>query len=358
MKIGIITFHFPVNYGAVLQTFALSNALESLGHEVEVIDYRPKYHTKKYGYSWRYCGLHLSNFILPGLKKRFDLFRINNLKLSDKIYSTIEDLKGNPPECDAYVCGSDQIWNPDITNFDPAYFLKFGNKSVRRISYAASFGKGELSDEEKKKIKPYVDELDFISIRENSGVDILKTIKNNSVQCVLDPTLLIDDYSSIERPVLFNEEYVLVINLQNNSLLRDVSNHVYRESGLKCIVLNNFSMKRWQQKGCKRYPSPGKYISLVKNANFIVTNSFHGTIFSILFKKNFISTALLGVAAQKNVRITDLLKACKLETRFIDRFNPDMVSKNVTQRIDWEEPIKTIEGQREKSIDFIINALL
>ena len=219
MKIGIITFHFPLNYGAVLQAYALAKYLRSIGHHSEFIDYQPNYHVKRYQWKWKYCGLHPTNFIYPLLYKRFNLFRSTHLKLTSRLYRSLDELVADPPKADAYICGSDQIWNPQITDFDIAYFLAFGIEAVKRIAYAGSFGKTELTQEQQKYLKPYFQGIKHISVREQSGAEVINTICGRQVECVLDPTLLIDGYESITEPCQIKDPYVLLINLQNNSLL-------------------------------------------------------------------------------------------------------------------------------------------
>lgn len=358
MKIGIITFHFPVNYGAVLQAYALQQTLTAMGHDVEVIDYKPDYHVKRSQWTWRYGGFHIRNLILPRLNNKFVRFRDKHLRLTDRTYRNIDELKNAPPKVDAYICGSDQIWNPDITNIDPAYFLAFGPPEVKRIAYAASFGKTTLHETEKEKIKGLIQQIDHVSIREKSGVDLVNAISGISSEWVLDPTLLMDDYESITEPPSFKQKFVLILNLQSNSLLNHTAEMVSRASGYPLVVINNLSMKFWEQKGRRCYPSPEGYIGLIKAAEYIVTNSFHGTVFSILFRKPFITTALGGKSAEKNIRMTGFLTSCGLSNRFIDRFSNDVITKTLSTKIDWQHVGRSIEKQRESSMNFLKTSLI
>jgi len=357
VKIGIITFHFPINYGAVLQTYALYKTLTDMGHDVEIIDYQPDYHVKKYAWSWRYCGLHIRNLILPKLHRKFDKFRKTHLKLTPRLYSSLDDLITDSPVADAYICGSDQIWNPDLTSLDPAYFLQFGGENIKRIAYAGSFGKSTLTQGERSKIKLYTEGLDFISVREQSGLEIINSICKKGGERVVDPTMLINDYGSIAKPASRNKRFVLVVNLQNNPLLRYTSDLISKELGLPLIILNNLSMKLWNQKGKRLYPSPEEYLSLIQDADYIITNSFHGTIFSLIFKKPFLTTPLNGKDAVKNNRINGLLESCGLSDRFVENFSKTKIIEQMKKRIDWNQTMISIEIQRNKSLFFLQNAL-
>jgi len=357
MKIGIITYHFPINYGAVLQAYALQKTLETMGHSVSIIDYQPDYQVKKYQWIWSLGGLHIRNLILPGLRKKFKNFRRRHLRLTPRMYRDIEELRNDPPVVDAYICGSDQIWNPDSNGLDPAYFLAFVPHAAKRIAYAASFGKTTLNEMEKEKLRSLIQQIDHVSIREQSGVELIAGIGSTPVEWVLDPTLLMNNYESITAPSSFNQNFVLVLNLQNNPLLNQTTELVSRESGYPVVVINNLSMKFWSQKGKRCYPSPEGYLGLIKAADFVVTNSFHGTIFSILFNKPFLTTALGGQGIEKNTRMTGLLTSCGLSGRFIDQFSNAGVTEAMSKEIDWAQVRRLIENQRELSLNFLKTAL-
>ncbi len=357
MNIGIITFHFPLNYGAVLQAYALSKCLRSLGHNVEIIDYRPDYHVKKYQWQWKNCGFNFQNFIYPVLHKKFDIFRTQHLKLSHRPYRSLEELKADPPKLDAYICGSDQIWNPDITDLDSAYFLDFGPEYIKRISYAGSFGKTELNHDEQTRLKPYFHAIDYLSVRESSGADIINDICGRKAEHVLDPTLLIDDYDTVAEPCPIKKGYVLLLNLQNNTLLKKTAEFIGRELQIPTVVLNNYSMKLWDQRGKRLFPSPGEYLGLIKHADCVVTNSFHGTIFSIIFKKLFVVTALSGHSTQKNTRITWLLHSSGLSDHFLDTFSETHIRDHIASTVDWQRVALRVTLEREKSLCFLKNSL-
>lgn len=359
MQIGIITFHFALSYGAVLQAYALSECIKSLGHDVFLVDYRPDYHVKRFQWNWTRCGLHLTNLTHPLLHKRFGEFSSKHLRLSSQTYQTLEELTASPPEADAYICGSDQIWNPVITGIDPAYFLTFAPQGTRRIAYAGSFGKSELTTEDLKHIRPYLQVIEHLSVREASAVRIVNDACGKQAEHVLDPTLLIDNYDSVETHSPVKNRYVLVVSLQNNSLLRRTADFVSRALQLPKVVVNNCSRKVWQLLGKRVFPGPSGYLGLFRNADYIITNSFHGTIFSLVFNKPFITTSLSGNAAEKNIRMTGILRSTELSDYFLEMFSELRIREMLASRIgiDWALVSKRLHKLRQDSLRFLRKSL-
>ena len=357
MKIAIITFHFPINYGALLQAYALSKCLESMGHDVEFIDYQPDYHVKLYQWRWKYCGLHPVNLIFSLLRKRFLLFRNIHLKLSNRLYRSYRELSADPPKADAYMCGSDQIWNPDITNFDASYFLGFVPAGMKRIAYAGSFGKTELTFEQQERLKPFFRNIDYLSVREVSGASLINRTCRRKAEVVVDPTLLLDDYEKIVEPPPGMNRYILVINLLNDSLLNQTADFISRELSLPKIILNSYSLKFWELKGKRVFPGPGGYLGLIKHANYVVTNSFHGTVFSIVFMKSFITTALSGHSRQKNTRLIGFLNSVDLAHNYLETFSELRIMDLLASTNDWHLVKSRVKQLRKESLSFLKSSL-
>lgn len=358
MQIGIITFHFALSYGAVLQAYALSECIKSLGHDAFLVDYRPDYHVKRFQWNWTRCGLHLTNLTHPLLHKRFGEFSSKHLRLSSRSYKTLEELTASPPEADAYICGSDQIWNPVLTDMDPAYFLAFAPQGTRRIAYAGSFGKPELTTEELKHIRPYLQAIEHLSVREASAVRIVNDACGKQAEHVLDPTLLIDKFDSVETHTPVKNRYVLVVDLQNNSLLRRTAGFVSRALQLPKVIVT-YSGRIWQLSGKRVFPGPSGYLGLFRNADYIVTNSFHGTAFSMVFNKPFIITPLSGNKSESNIRITGLLKSTDLSNCFLEMFSESRIRKVMasTIDIDWAPVRKRLHKLRQDSLRFLRESL-
>lgn len=358
MKIGIITFHFALNYGAALQTYALQKVLFEMGHVPKIIDYRPAYLTDSYKWSWRCGSFNFKNLILPTLNKKFNKFCNSYMQFTPLSYRTLEELRENPPEADAYICGSDQIWNSDLTGYDSAYFLKFGKEHTKRISYAASLGKDRLKELDENQIKSYLKDFDFVSVREKSGVQLVSNNTTNAVDLVLDPTLLVTDYKPLLKKRIYEQKkYVLVINLQNNPLLNQTAELVSNELKLPIINLNNYSAKFWKFKGTRMFPSPEKYLELIKLSEYVITNSFHGTIFSIIFNKRFLTTSLSGKNYQRNCRMTDLLNSLGLSDHFIEGYSISQIKELLSKETDWLSVCNLLKIHQKSSFSFLENAL-
>ncbi len=193
MKVALLTFQCALSYGAVFQASALCRHLIRAGHDVELVDYRPRELLRPWDWrTARFFGLHPDTVAKGLLRHRFDSFVSRHLPLSPRVYRSFEELKKAPPEADAYICGSDQIWNPDIFGgrLNPAYFLDFAPIGKRRIAYAASLGTDTLREEYHPELKRLLTKLDFLSCREAGSAEFLASVSERDVRAVLDPTLL------------------------------------------------------------------------------------------------------------------------------------------------------------------------
>ena len=340
MKVGLITFHFVSNHGGVLQCFASQTFLEREGYEVEIIDYRPSYHVVRYSahknpfqYArWYWKRFKTKSFfrqvvlttrsfarcVYLNLKgtdketaKQFNIFIENKLKLT-KRYKTYKELQMDPPHCDAYVCGSDQLWNPEVLDydFDPAYFLSFGNANIPHISYAVSTGRA-LSNEEQLKVKELCKGLSAVSLREYNE-QIIKTIEKDVHVCI-DPTLLLDemDYASIEADNEEPEPYIFVYGFENSEEIHKAL--IAAKKMYHCKIINGSPHRIHLKVDALKLRDygPDKFLTLIKNAQCIVTNSFHGTAFSIIYKKNFITVS----HSSRGGRMIELLRKLGLTSR-------------------------------------------
>ena len=316
MKIGIITFHFVTNQGAVLQCYALQTYLEKLGHTVSIINYQPAYHMVRYAawknpfvfslVRWRqtyklntrkrlfksflsFLAAMKANIKRVDVKKEkiFKTFTDQYLHMTDK-YTTLDSLKDNFPQMDVYISGSDQLWNPILLDggFDPAYFLDFGNDKIFKMTYAVSL-KETYSNEETKQLGELCKHLNAIGIREDNS-DLENSIEQ-SINIQVDPTLLLDsaDYKRIECQRLVDEPYIFVYGFQNLKSINRLVCEISEKNNLK--VINGSPNKVLLTCQCNKVYNygPSEFLSYVKNAEFIVTNSFHGTAFSIIYRKQF-----------------------------------------------------------------------
>lgn len=360
MKVLNITLHAINNYGSVLQTYATEAIFKKLGCEVETIDYirktarlnssseilkaknlSPKLKLK----TWIY---HLFFKNRSGERTaKFMEFRKKYLNLTDKYYSN-EELKNNPPFADVYCTGSDQTWNTVCQGGVPmAFFLDFVPSNKIKISYAASFGLNKIPDNDKTEVKKLLSSYSYISVREQSGVDILKELGLKST-LVLDPTLTLNvsDWNEIAEPRLFEEEYIFAYQLNRNPLFNKYINTFAKKRGLKLVLVRSRKERVSRNGVCITDASPQEWLSLVKNAKYVITDSFHCTAFCILFHRQFI----VIMPPQYSVRISDFLKGVNLSDRILSDFNLYYL---IDKQIDFVPIDKWLDNKREQTVDFL-----
>ena len=362
-KIGIITFHKAHNYGASLQAYALKTILEREGNSVEFIDYFPEMMQKQYNVmkiNKKNIFTMIKSFISSIVyfnknKKRYNNFNtfINkNFNLTNK-YDSIEAIKKNPPQEDVYITGSDQVWNPDITKgLSDVYTLNFGKNDITRISYAASIGKKTLGNE------PYgekISKIDYISVREETAKNLLQPIINKPINVVLDPTLLIDHNEWEKKFNLQNREkepYILAYRVEENAEYLKIVNELSKNTGIKVI---NFEKRQKKYDNFMRSAyedGPEEFVRLIRNAEYIVTTSFHATVFSILFHKNFFIVPHKTTGS----RVIDLLNKLNIKKRVYFSLK-EFKESNYKNIINYTDVDRILYKEREKSLEFLRKAL-
>jgi hypothetical protein len=300
VKAGILTFHYAHHYGAQLQAYALMRAIELLGVECEIINYVRKDNIEgsrlfKRGLS---AGVLLSNadtlLNYGKLKRRYDrydMFVKKEMRLSDKFYGSYEELCADPPEYDAYVCGSDQIWNPLIfgeKTYDPAFFAEFAG-SGRRVAYAPSFGISSIPEDKRELLKKYIEKFDHLSVREKQGEKILKEVTGRDSITVLDPTLLLtmDEWSTVTAPADISEPYILCYFITDARKYADYVQAVSEKYRLPVVSLCGSRMVVPQTRYKVLDAGPREFLGLFAGASVVLTDSFHGTVFSLNFNREF-----------------------------------------------------------------------
>lgn len=347
-SVGIITIHNSTNYGASLQAFALYSYIQRLGYDVSVIDLHRPVHND-YLYSSHFLSYHpVKKDSLNGLKifikrllpkyrylyKSFDsaekkFKKFNNAVKQTRAYRKIDDLYADPPFFDIYVAGSDQIWNPFQPFCIEPYFLTFVPKGSKKLSYAASIGVATLSEKEKSDYKNWLESFDALSIRENTAKLLLEEIVDKEITCVPDPSFLISQeaWSSYSIEPDKDGKYILLYTIRRNDFLLNLANKLSQVVSCKVIVLNH-ALWNPRSDGNVEYvgnAGPNEFLGFIKKASCVLTDSFHGTVFSILMKtRNFYAfvpvTNLKG--GSRGSRITDLLSTFQLEDHIISEANP------------------------------------
>lgn len=350
MKIKTITCHDVYNLGASLQAYALAEYLKEIGQEVEIIDYKPfylqHYSLKKVNNPAYNKPILRELYLILKLprrlkdrnsrrKKEFDKFTETFLPITSKTYYTNEELKQDAPKADIYFAGSDQIWNTIFENGkDPAFYLDFAPEGSVRASYAASFATEDIIEEEKYDVKNRLEKMDYISVREKSGITIIEQLGIKGAVQVLDPVFLLErlKWIRIEKDYNFQESYLLVYDFEGDEKIRDFAIKKAREGKLAIysVLPCDYCDRCFEEEG------PRMFISLIHHAEYIVSNSFHGTAFAIIFRKPF---AVFDRSEKINTRMQDLIKSMQL--------------MNYTELKDYEIAEKNIEKQITHSKSYI-----
>ena len=355
MKVGIITFHHTTNYGATLQAYALSKTIKKWGHHVEIIDYRPKgavlfylrqllpFQNKRLQWNKDFY-----QHILQAVKMR--RFLRSDLQLSPfKCYSNSK--LGQLVETagyDAVVTGSDQVWclTTKFRQFDPAYFLDFleDKDSCLKVSYAPSVGGTKTFGNQKDEICDLLGRFDRISVRDWHSADLLREECNIESVKVLDPTFLIG-YEDILVPPNAKKPYLLIYNHQGlGELQKRIIEKVSQNRNLEIVSIG--STLKVADRSLVAI-EPKAWIGYFKQASYVVTNTFHGTIFSIIFKRDF----SVFVGEGKKNKVFDLLALLDLENRIMtDTTNEDRID---TLEIDYDSVYKKLIPSVEKSTAFL-----
>ncbi len=364
MKVKTITCHSVYNHGAILQEYALLKYLESKGFDVEAINYQPPYLIDNYKMwkvvSPKWKGNFLKRIIYLILKlpsrinnlkryKNFDEFSLKYLKITKKLYRSNDDLKNDVPEADVFICGSDQIWNTLFQNGkDLSFYLDFVPENKLKISYAASFAIDRLDEYIKPFIKENVSKLNYISVRENSAVKILKEIGVNNVTQVLDPVFLLEKDFWVHNFIdEIKEDYLLIYDFDSNKELKKVALKIAKEKGFKIYALNKnirYADKIFWGEG------PEKFLSLIANAQIVLSNSFHAVAFSLIFQKNIY---VFDRKEKINTRMRDLLHDLDLDDWVINNFS----DFNLTKSIDYFAVTKKLDKMKLHSKQFLIESL-
>lgn len=360
-SVGILTWHYYSNFGSALQAFALQTALEKLGCRAKIINYR----NKKYGL--RSGSKDNIRFILnktlgklPGkFGSRFNYpylcFQKSYLKETG-IFQEESKLGEICRKFDAVVCGSDQIWAPNV--FNPVYMADFDAPNTKKISYAASIGLNDIPEELVGKYKELISEFDAVSVREEKGRELLSEKCGISSKVVLDPTLLVDvtDYKKLEKPVKnINEPYVFCYFLNKDHKYRERVESYAKRYNLKiCGFSVSGSDSQWMDT-VKRI-SPCEFLWLISNADTVFTDSYHGTIFSLLYHKKF----YVFERFNKDDPICQNSRIGQLDSWF--GIGNVTLSEDKMPTEPWQYDFgrfeESLKKERKMSIDFLTEALL
>lgn len=363
-RISVITLHNVRNYGSALQTLATQEVFERLGCEVDFINFVREWEVSGKKQIDRWCEgfspikkLAYAIALTPSLAKQDKVFRDflrKRIHLQEKAYTTPEDFKHFPIEADIYCTGSDQTWNSGWNKgVIGAMFLDFVPDDVKKISYAASFGKDKLDDWEKEETRLLLKRYTAISVRESSGVGICNSLGINGATHVLDPTLQMDKNFWLRHmgKRIIKEPYVLIYQLNSNPDFDRYAKEFARRKGLKLV---RFCWRYDQIAKAGRpivIPPVEDFVSAIYYADYVITDSFHATAFSINMNTDFISI----YPHEYGGRIDSILRLTHLERRHLKSY--DDFSLVNEKPVDFSETRQILEKEREKGWVFLRNAI-
>ena len=381
MRIGIVTYWSSSdNYGQQLQCFALQKYLIGLGHDAYLIKYMPTSHIPLWRRIARFVKYRLlvsseqkekdkklklicERNNLLNCRRGFKEFRDKYIKSTEIVYRNIKELRNNPPAADIYICGSDQVWNNSLTDPDTAgWFLDFGKPTVKRVSYAASIGR-DIDSSEINRFTKYLKNFNAISVREQKAYTLCHQLGFDKSLIAIDPTLLLNSsaYDSIEIDSngtdVAGKPYVFIYTLNIRT-----AEEIYWDDFQKIIAKDGLQIRSVSSSGYlpARELLPGvqneqatipKWLSLIKHSEYVITTSFHGVVFCLLYHKPFYAVLLQNEYSKGNDRIVSLLANVGLENRAIAS-TKDIEKAHIAD-ICWEEIDEKIHQFRKKSIDFL-----
>ena len=383
-KIGILTYWSSKdNYGQLLQCYALQEYLRKKSVDPCLIKYKPNYRLSNLQLLKEVLNFNKIKSFFDGSRKRileeneinskfeeeanlesqkcrFDVFRDKYIKSTQKEYYSIDELQNDVPKMDLYICGSDQVWHDDLHFKNVAgWYLQFGE--AERVSYAASMGRRIDDKKEITLLKKYLSTFKAISVRENETAEYLKNLGFKEVITTVDPTLLLDkkDYEKFVRKENERKDYLLVyvLNIESSE---DIDWEAIKEFAsercldIRIVISSGYIPARNIFDGyCRELLTIEEWLSAMANAKYVITTSFHGTVFSLIFNRKFLAFPLKG-ASGANARIESLLRLVGLDNRLVEKFDANTVMEN----IDWDSVRSKIVEAREQSVSFINDNVL
>ncbi len=371
-KVGIITFHRSNNCGSILQAYALQTVLsEKLGVENEIIDFSNEGQQRLYATLIKphrfkdilQNGLYgLFYFTIERHRRDYVSYIEKVLKLSSKRYSTSEELKGIEAEYSALICGSDQVWNTECHDADDAYFLNFAS-GTKKIAYATSLGAQNILNLDAEKIQHYkklLSDFKYISVRENNAQKWISQLTDNEVCITADPTLLLtkSEWEKMAANRVYPGKYIFYYSFSYEDAITRVVIDVSKKTGLPVIVMD---AKHWVRRklflrGIKlvKDASPDIFLSLIQNAELVMTTSLHGTIFSTRFEKKFWYINGKNRSTGDD-RTSSLLGQLGLKNRYVT--GAELAKRDIFEAIDYRHCKEKIQPLIDYSMKYLEKAV-
>lgn len=381
--------HKVPNFGSALQAYALQRKVDELGYDAELIDYHypNEYHCAKQGLTYFPQRSTFRLFLLNVIARLMLALRLNKFKKKaeervnryellknyrrfykkffklSRFYDSIESVCDNPPDYDIYVTGSDQVWNPRFVASDPVFFLDFAGVGKPRLSYAASMSSRRIDKEFEDSYKVYLEKYDAISVREKSTAEIVSKMTGRETDVVSDPSLLLDkdEWLGICPKESLLKENFLLLYIQSYSYdpypnIVTFTKKMAEHLGLKVVILLGLR-KGYSIDGAVTFETAGpfEFLQLFRDAQFVVTTSFHGTAFALNFGKKFYS--VVKKIDGEDCRIADFLRQCSAEHHLLEIDSLNHI-ENLPQANTADTEVQKLQGFRGQSMDFLKKILM
>lgn len=376
-KIGIVTSARELNYGAILQAYATLTIIGEMGYEPTLLwwnNQKEKHHDvrirKLVGMCMKYAthpklflksvnsykeafSKEMSDHII----KRFHRFEKENLRISFLSYYQMHKF-AQDKRCKAIIAGSDQIWNSYAIYVDPFYYLRFCPKN-KRIAYAPSLGKSDIPYYNKDVMKRYIKDIPFLSIREKSGKNLIEELTERKVELVIDPSLLLtkNQWKSVERNIKLPTRYILLYFLDepNESCIKHLE--AITNKGKTSVIAFPYQFPKLTHIKNIRFvePGPAEFLTLISQAELVLTDSFHGTAFSINYNKEFYTfNRQYGSNQSQSSRLEDFLDGLGLRERFIRSIDDSIVGG---LKIDYHRINQLLDKKRKESMEYLLRSI-
>lgn len=366
MKIGIVTHYFKSkNYGGNLQAYALCRFLQKKGYYAEQISvdtrYKTFFHRIKEMLS-KFKRIKTLTVLFDLIKRSKAIDKFNQQMIPHSKRYSMKNIDKCVKDYDAFITGSDQVWHPDVIN--QVFLLDFVPTMKKKIAYAASIAVNEIPVERQSKYKESLRSYDAISVREERGIEILRSLTDKKVVCALDPTLLLtkQDWDEVCEERIINSKYIFCYFLGESKEHRELAREYAKENELKIVTLPNLLGKYRESDDVfgdfRLYDiSPSGFLSLIKFAETVFTDSFHATVFSIIYKKDFFVFER-RMSMSMGTRIQTLTTLFGMEERFCDSEDKvKMAYISTLSPVKYEQKFERYEYAVKSSAEFLTESL-
>lgn len=370
-SIGIITIHKINNYGSVLQAYALQRECERLGYKAEIIDYNfpNEFHqsagniiespSDKQPTEPRWIKLLFAAAIIRQ-HKGIQNFVKRYLNTSDIQYNSPQELLDNPPKYDIYITGSDQLWSPRYCKGDPAFMLHFAPDNSKKISYAASIGSNTIPTKLESQYKQLLSRYNYISVREKSGSELLHELLNKEVSVVVDPTLLLNknDWNTIaSQKRIINRKYILCyfLNYTFNAFpyVEELAKDIQKQTGYEIVKVARPPHSLTSDCAYRVGATPEEFLALIRDAEIVLTTSFHGTAFALNFARPLFT--IVQNRDSSDSRQANIMRSLGLEKQIVSMNDPFPDYRTASYDVNDEQ--RRLDSLRENSKQYLIESL-